>query len=54
MLTGPLMMVGLFLVVFWAARGVKAIQFLATYKVKVTEPPGVQPVVDGADQPRKD
>jgi hypothetical protein len=58
MLMGPLFLVGLFLVVFWAARGLAAIKFLATYKVKVKTPPGVQvqsqPVVDGADQPRKD
>ena len=34
MLSGPLLLVLGFVVVFWAARGVKALKFLATYKVK--------------------
>jgi hypothetical protein len=43
MLVGPLLMVAAFLVVFWAVRGLKAIKFLATYKVKPKVPPGVPP-----------
>jgi hypothetical protein len=35
MLLGPLFLVVLFLVTFWAARGFKAIKFLFGYKVKV-------------------
>jgi hypothetical protein len=37
-----------FIVLFWAVRGIKAIKFLATYKVKVAELPRVAP----ADSPR--
>ena len=33
MLVGPLVLVGGFLLVFWAGRGLKAIKFLAKYKV---------------------
>jgi hypothetical protein len=39
MLMGPLILVAAFLVAFWAVRGLKAIKFLATYKVKVKLPP---------------
>lgn len=38
MLTGPLFLVIAYMALFWAARGVKAIKFLATYKVKPTLP----------------
>jgi hypothetical protein len=38
MLLGPLFLVVAYLVMFWAARGVKAIKFLATYKVKPKAP----------------
>jgi hypothetical protein len=38
MLVGPFLLVGAFLVTFWAVRGLKAIKFLATYKVKVKPP----------------
>jgi hypothetical protein len=41
LLMGPLVLVAVFLVLFWAVRGVKALKFLATYKVKVKAPPGV-------------
>ena len=34
LLMGPLILVAVFLVMFWAVRGIKAIKFLATYKVK--------------------
>ncbi|HEU0032697.1 MAG TPA: hypothetical protein VFQ53_18830 [Kofleriaceae bacterium] len=40
MLMGPLLLVLAFIVTFWAARGLAAIKFLATYKVKVKLPPG--------------
>jgi hypothetical protein len=43
MLVGPLLMVAAFMVVFWGVRGLKAIKFLATYKVKPKVPPGVAP-----------
>ena len=32
MLLGPALLVGGFVIVFWAARGIKALRFLATYK----------------------
>ncbi|MBA2539029.1 MAG: hypothetical protein H0V17_05290 [Deltaproteobacteria bacterium] len=38
MLAGPLILVAVFLVMFWAVRGMKALKFLATYKVKVKPP----------------
>ncbi|MEO8700781.1 MAG: hypothetical protein ABI867_12095 [Kofleriaceae bacterium] len=41
MLMGPLTLVGVFLVMFWGVRGVKALKFLATYKVKVKPPASV-------------
>jgi hypothetical protein len=34
MLSGPLLLVLGFVAMFWAARGVKALEFLATYRVK--------------------
>ncbi len=34
MLAGPIFLVGGFLVMFWAVRGMKALKFLATYKAK--------------------
>ncbi len=40
MLIGPLCLIGGFVVMFWAARGVKSLGFLATYKVPA---PGVTP-----------
>jgi len=40
MVVGPMLLVFGFVLVFWAARGVKAVKFLATYKVKaVVAPP---------------
>jgi hypothetical protein len=41
LLMGPLVLVVAFIVLFWALRGVKAIKFLATYKVKVKPPAAV-------------
>lgn len=38
MLLGPLFLVVAYMVMFWAARGLKAIKFLATYKVKPKAP----------------
>lgn len=38
MIAGPAFLVLGFVVAFWAARGVKAIKFLATYKVKPPAP----------------
>jgi len=49
MLMGPLILVAVFLVMFWAVRGLKAIKFLATYKVKVKTPPGVSLPPEAAD-----
>jgi len=49
MLMGPLILVAVFLVMFWAVRGLKAIKFLATYKVKVKTPPGVSLAPEAAD-----
>jgi hypothetical protein len=34
LLAGPLFLVFAYIVVFWAARGIKAIRFLQAYKVK--------------------
>lgn len=41
LLAGPLFLVVAYIVLFWAARGLKAIRFLQSYKVKV---PAVAPV----------
>ncbi len=38
MLLGPLLLVVVFSIAFWAVRGLKAIKFLATYQVKVKPP----------------
>jgi hypothetical protein len=52
MLMGPLILVLVFLVTLWAARGFKAIKFLATYKVKVKTSPGVDAASASAGAPR--
>ncbi len=48
LLMGPLVLVVAFIILFWAVRGIKAIKFLATYKVKVAVPPSVS----SAESPR--
>ncbi len=48
LLMGPLVLVVAFIVLFWAVRGIKAIKFLTTYKVKVA----ALPRVATADSPR--
>ncbi len=45
LLMGPLMLIVVFSVMFWAVRGLKAIKFLAGYKVKLKAPASV--VADG-------
>ncbi len=51
LLMGPLLLV-VFLVAFWAVRGFKGIKFLATYKVKVKTPSGVESTAQSAGSPR--
>ncbi len=43
LLSGPAFLVAAFLVLFWAIRGVKAMKFLATYKVKPPVPKDAPP-----------
>ncbi len=43
MLAGPAFLVGGFVVMFWAARGLKAIKFLQSYKVVQKTPPPAAP-----------
>ncbi|MBA3539629.1 MAG: hypothetical protein H0T79_08355 [Deltaproteobacteria bacterium] len=44
LLSGPLFLVVAFIILFWAVRGLKAIKFLATYKVKAKPSAVVDPV----------
>ena len=41
LLMGPLLLVVLFVILFWAVRGIAGIKFLAKYKVKVKPPTSV-------------
>jgi hypothetical protein len=50
-LFGPLILIVLFLALLWVVRGLKAIKFLATYKVKVTPPPSVPGSEQNVGQP---